>query len=142
MSTLRHNVVAQARAWLRTPYHAHARVRGVGVDCVHLICAAFEQVGLISPFDPGMYPISWALHRSQELYMAGLDARANRTDEPHAGDVALFKWGRTFSHAGIVTERRTLVHSLARLGVIETPLDDAPLAGRPVIFYDLYSIRN
>lgn len=142
MSSLRQRVVESSRAWLRTPYHAHARVRGVGVDCIHLMCAVFEEVGLISPFDPGMYPISWAIHRSQELYMAGLDARANRIDQPHAGDVALFKYGRTFSHAGIVTGQGTLVHSLARLGVIETPIDGAPLAGRPVIFYDLYSIRT
>lgn len=142
MSSLRQQVVAAARGWIGTPYHAHARVRGVGVDCIHLLCAVFEEVGLISPLDPGMYPISWAVHRSQELYMAGLDARACRTDYPHAGDVALFKYGRTFSHAGIVTGDGRLVHSLARLGVIETPIDGAPLAGRPVIFYDLYSIRN
>ena len=142
MSSLRQQVVAAARGWIGTPYHAHARVRGVGVDCIHLLCAVFEEVGLISLIDPGMYPISWAVHRSQELYMAGLDARACRTDSPHAGDVALFKYGRTFSHAGIVSVDGRLVHSLARLGVIETPIDGAPLAGRPVIFYDLYSIRN
>ena len=142
MSTLRQRVVSEARAWLGTPYHAHARVRGVGVDCVHLMCAVFEHVGLISPFDPGMYPISWALHRSQELYMAGLDSRASRIDAPHAGDVALFKYGRTFSHAGIVTADGTLVHALARVGVIESPLAAAPLAERAVIFYDLYSIRS
>lgn len=142
MSTLRLNVVSAAREWLGTPYHAHARLPGVGVDCVHLLCAVLERVGLISPLDPGMYPISWALHRSQELYMAGLDARACRTDSPHPGDVALFKYGRTFSHAGIVTPDGGLVHALARVGVIESPIQAPPLAGREVIFYDLYSIRN
>lgn len=142
--SMRMRVVQEARTWLGTPYHAHARVRGAGVDCVHLLCAVYEAVGLVSPIDPGAYPISWAVHRNVELYMAALDAHANRIEQPHAGDIALYRWGRTFSHAGIVTERGTLVHAFNRIGkpsVIETPLSERPLEGRPVIFYDLYSIK-
>lgn len=143
--TLRMDVVSEARAWLGTPYHAHARIKGVGVDCVHLLCAVYEAVGLTLPIDPGHYPISWALSRSEELYLAALDGRASRIDQPHAGDVALFKFGRTFSHAGIVTERATVVHAFNRVGggsVIETPLAEPLLAKRAAVFYDLYSIRT
>lgn len=141
--TLRQAVVAEAERWLGTPYHAHARAHGHGVDCVHLLCAVYEACGLLPPFDPGRYPISWHLHRSDELYMAQLDARAVRRDEGQPGDVALFRFGRCFSHAGIVAHDG-VVHAFNRRGggvVMRTRLDEAPLAGRPVIFYDMYSLR-
>lgn len=143
--TVRLAVVCEARAWLGTPYHAHARVKGHGVDCVHLLCAVYEAVGLTMPIDPGQYPIAWALSRSDELYLAALDSRASRIEQPHAGDVALFKFGRTFSHAGIVTERATVVHAFNRRGggsVIETPLAEPLFSKRAAVFFDLYSIRT
>lgn len=143
MSTLRSTVVAHARAWLGTPYHAHARVPGVGVDCVHMLCAVYEAAGLVAPIEPGHYPVAWALHQSAELYLAALDAKCRRTDHPHAGDIALYRFGRTFSHAGVLTESGTLVHAFNRRGggsVVETPLSEPPLVGRAVIYFDLYSL--
>ena len=140
MSSLRQQVVAAARGWIGTPYHAHARVRGAGVDCIHLLCAVFEEVGLISPIDPGMYPISWlCTGRRSSTWQASMPGHAARTLR------TLVTWPLGTGHVqpcGHRERRWGLVHSLARLGVIETPIDGAPLAGRPVIFYDLYSIRN
>ena len=142
-------MAVEASSWLGTPYHAHQRLKGGGVDCVHMICAVYEACGLVPPIDPGAYAISWHLHRDEELYMAALDARANRTEHPQVGDIALFRFGRTFSHAGIVVEGGQLVHAYNRAGggsVIKTSLSQAPLTGRsgprPTIFYDLYSIRS
>lgn len=144
MSTLRLQVVAEARAWLGTPYHAHARVKGHGVDCVHMLCAVYEACGLVPPIEPGSYSVAWHLHQREELYMAALDARASRTEHPQPGDIALLRFGQTFSHAGIVSERGTLLHAYNRRGngvVMETPLAEPNLARRRTIFYDLYSLR-
>lgn len=143
MTTLRLRVVSEARSWLGTPYHAHARVKGAGVDCVHMLCAVYEAMGLVPPIEPGAYAVSWHLHQSDELYMAALDARARRTDCPAAGDIALIKFGQTFSHAGIVSEVGSLIHAHNRRGtgiVAETPLAEPALAARRMIFYDLYSL--
>lgn len=144
MSTLRLRVAAEARSWLGTPYHSHARVKGAGVDCVHMLCAVYEACGLVPPIDPGTYAVAWHLHQGEELYMAALDARARRTESPLAGDIALIKFGRTFSHAGVVSERQTLLHAHNRRGagiVTETPLAEPSLSQRPIIFYDLYSLE-
>jgi hypothetical protein len=39
---MRAAVVKEALTWLGTPYHHHARVKGVGVDCARLLCAVYE----------------------------------------------------------------------------------------------------
>lgn len=112
---------------------------------MHLLCAVFEDVGLVSPIDPGRYPVSWHLHQSEERYMAALDARANRTDHPRPGDIALFRFGRCFSHAAIVVDGSRVVHAYNRHGqgrVVFGSLAMKPLGDRPVIFYDMDSIRS
>lgn len=144
--TQRQRVVARALAWVGTPYHAHARVIGPsgGVDCVHLLCAVYHEAGLVPPIDPGKYPISWHMHQREERYMAALDRRANRTDHPRPGDIALFRFGRCFSHAAIVVADNQLVHAFNRRGggsVMFAALNVEPLAKRPVIFYDMDSIQ-
>ena len=61
MSTVAHitgeQVVAQARAWLGTPYHHQARLRGVGVDCIGLLIGVCRELGTVAPdFDVNGYP--------------------------------------------------------------------------------------
>lgn len=50
------DVVAEARAWLDTPYHHQARLRGVGVDCAGLVIGVARALGVVPPaFDVGGY---------------------------------------------------------------------------------------
>ncbi|WP_457329727.1 NlpC/P60 family protein [Rhizobacter sp. P5_C2] len=135
----RQAVIAEALTWLDTPYHHHGRLKGVGVDCGQSLCAIYEAAGVVAPIDPGIYSTAWHLHRSDELYIDWLQrAGAVRTDHPKAGDVALFRFGRTFSHGGVLVDRRTVLHAYVNQAVILTRLDEAPLAGRPVQFWTLW----
>ncbi len=137
-------VAAEALDWLRTPYRHHARVRGVGVDCAHILCAVFESAGVLPHVDPGDYAHDWHLHRSEELYLHGLHALgavefdpAVRT--PALGDVAVFKFGRTWSHGAILaTPEGHLVHAYIGRGVVRTRLCEEPLAGRPVRWFSVW----
>ncbi len=112
-SPARAAVVAAARAWFGTPYHNCADVKGVGVDCGMLLVRVFVDLGLVEPFDPRPYAPDWHLHRSEERYLGHLLARASRVAQPAPGDVALFRYGRCYSHGGIVTgaEPLTIVHA-------------------------------
>ena len=65
-------VIAEARAWWRTPYHHMGRSRGVGVDCLTLLAEVYEAAGVIPHIDIPFYPPDWNLHRSEERYMRGL----------------------------------------------------------------------
>ena len=48
-------VVAAARAWIGTPYHHMADIKGVGVDCAMLLVRVYCDLGLVEHFDPRPY---------------------------------------------------------------------------------------
>ncbi|MBS0370208.1 MAG: hypothetical protein JSS57_13505 [Proteobacteria bacterium] len=131
-------ICAEAQAWIGTPYHHHGRIKGVGVDCAQILIAVFSAVGLIDPFDPGDYPHDWHLHHSDEIYMRWLDRFGDRIAQPSPGDVALFRFGRCYSHGGIVTPDG-VIHSYIGRGVIISRRSEEPLDGRPVLYW---RIRN
>jgi len=54
---------------------------------------------------------------------------------PLPGDIALFRFGRTFSHGAIVTDWPRLVHAYWNIGVVYGDANLHPLAGRPVRFF-------
>src|SRR5208337_1039385 len=114
-SAARAAVVAAARAWIGTPYHHAADVKGHGVDCAMLLVRVYCDLGLVEPFDPRPYTRDWMVHRDEERYLGFLLARAKIVEAPGAGDVILFRVGRCYAHGGIVTktEPLTIVHAFA-----------------------------
>ena len=127
----REAVACEALTWLGTPYHHHARIKGVGVDCAHLLCGVFEAVGLVPHIDPGNYAVDWHLHRNEEVFSGWLEKYAHAAVAPiRLGDVLLFRYGRTFSHGSIYVGNAHFIHSYIGRGVILSRLDEDPLAGR------------
>lgn len=142
LATTRAQLVAQALQWQGTPYHHHARIQGAGVDCAMLLAEVYAAAGLVPPIDAGFYPHDWHLHRSEELFLAWL-ARvgAQPVQTPALGDVAVFRFGRTYSHGAIVINAGpvpVLLHAYVGRGVIVTALDEEPLSGRDVQFFSLW----
>lgn len=118
----RAKVVAEARKWLGTPYHHQADVRGSGVDCIMLLVRAFVDAGACAPVDPRPYRDEWFLHRSDELYLGGVLDYCVEVQAPRPGDIMLFRWGRCYSHGGLVTaaDPLTIIHAYQPAGrVIE-----------------------
>jgi cell wall-associated NlpC family hydrolase len=106
-------VIADARSWIGTPYHNCADIKGVGVDCGMLLVRVFVDTGLVPPFDPRPYPIDWHLHRSEERYLGFIFDRSREVVSPQPGDVMVLRYGRCYSHGGIVTDDSplTVVHA-------------------------------
>jgi cell wall-associated NlpC family hydrolase len=106
-------VVAAARAWRGTPYHHMADLKGIGCDCAMLLVRVYCDLGLVEKFDPRPYTRDWMLHRDDERFLGFLLARAHEVASPLPGDVILFKYGRGYSHGGIVTkpDPLTIVHA-------------------------------
>ncbi len=106
-------VVATARSWVGTPYHNCADLKGVGVDCGMLLVRVFCDTGLVEPFDPRPYPPDWHLHRSTERYLAFIYERGKEVAAAQPGDVVVYRFGRCYSHGGIITaaEPLTIVHA-------------------------------
>jgi cell wall-associated NlpC family hydrolase len=119
----RDKVVREARSWIGTPYHQQGDVKGAGVDCGMLLVRVFVGTGLCEPFDPRPYADDWYLHRSEEKYLGFVFDRTKEVVAPLPGDVMVFRYGRCYSHGGIVTcaAPLTIVHAYlpARLVIEE-----------------------
>lgn len=116
-------VVSEAISWQRTPYHHHAAVKGAGIDCAYLLLEVYVGAGLIERFDPGPYPPDWMMHRDEERYLATIERFAKRRlpegEAPQPGDVAVWRFGRCFSHGAIVTHWPYAIHAFAESGFVE-----------------------
>ena len=116
-------VVREARTWIGTPYHHRAAVKGAGVDCARLLIEVYAAAGVFEGFDPGDYPPDWFLHRDEERYVETILRFADEFD-PHdqpilPADVVVWKFGRTFSHGGIVTAWPTIVHAFGLYAAVD-----------------------
>ncbi len=118
-------VVAEATAWLGTPFHKDARLRGVGVDCANLLAAVYEAVGLVPPIAIPPAPHGWHLHSADERYLRGLQRWADRAVAPwEPGDLVVFRGGRwpSAGHGGIYVGDDLIVHAVEGAGVERWPL--------------------
>ena len=138
-------VVAEARTWLSTPYHNHARIKGVGVDCANLPAAVYEACGLIPNVQPD-YSAQWFEHRDEELFLAFVLPYATEITRAQVGpgDFAIWKYGRTYSHGALVIDPPVIIHATTaamcvHLGDMER---DDDLGTRPRRFFTLWGSHN
>jgi cell wall-associated NlpC family hydrolase len=129
----RDKIVLEARSWVGTPYHCQGDIKGVGVDCGMLLVRVFVDSFLCDPFDPPPYADDWYLHRSEERYLGFIFDRAKEVLSPLPGDVMVFRYGRRYSHGGIVSRPAplTIVHAYqpARI-VLEEEVACNPMLGQ------------
>ncbi len=138
-------ILSEAISWIGTPFHHEARVKGAGVDCAMLLAEVYERAGLIGRIEIPHYPPDWHLHRDAERFLERIVAHAREIagppngPDPLAGDVALFRYGRCFSHGAIVSAWPRVVHAnfLAR-AVTWGDATREPLAGRAVKFFTVF----
>ncbi len=134
-------VVAEAESWIGTPFHHAARVKGAGVNCLMLLAEVYERAGVAPHVEPPFYVPDWHMHRDAERYLEGLLGHAQEIDgAPMPGDIALFKFGRTFSHGAIVTTWPRLVHAYWHVGVVWGDARLSPLRDRPVRFFSPFQV--
>jgi NlpC/P60 family putative phage cell wall peptidase len=129
-------IVTEACEWIGTPFHHGARIKGAGVDCLMLLAEVYERAGVTHHIEPPFYVPDWHLHRDAERYLEGLLHYARPIEEPPLpGDVALFRFGRTFSHGAIVTGWPRLIHAYWNIGVVWGDATRYPLRDRAVRFF-------
>jgi cell wall-associated NlpC family hydrolase len=132
--TTRQRVVEEALRWEGTPYHSHARILGVGVDCANMPAAVYEAAGLVPHLAPE-YSNEWHMHRNEEVYLSWVTPYAREIDESLVGpgDFVIWRFGRTFSHGAIVIDPPVVLHAaIAARAVVRGDMSrDAELISRP-----------
>jgi len=139
----RQAVVDEAMTWLNTPWRHNECAKGVdgGVDCGQFPLAVYRNLGLIDNEPVDDYPIDWALHRGDERYLQVVRRYCVEVGRPQPGDIVVFRFGRTFSHGGIVITYPRIIHAMRgqQAGVV---LDNAVQGGlkrRERVFYSYFA---
>ncbi|MBT9165863.1 MAG: hypothetical protein DDT25_00525 [Chloroflexi bacterium] len=134
--SLASHIVLEAKSWVGTPYHPGGRIKGVGVDCAMLLAEVYERAGVVPRIDPGTYPPDFGQHRGEERFKHWLEKHGTLVEDPMPGDVALFRFGRCYSHGAIMIGGGQLVHAVLRDGMVSIgQIDSSDLSDRPVLFY-------
>lgn len=115
MNDIRTLIVAEARAWIGTPYRHQASLKGVGCDCLGLVRGVWREVLGDEPELPPAYSADWAEALGEE----SLADAARRhllpiaLESAQAGDVLLFRWRAALpaKHAAILVSNDRMVHA-------------------------------
>ena len=133
-------VVTVARAWLGTPYHDQASLRGVGCDCLGLARGVWREMVGAETFPIPPYSRDWGEIGPREVLAEG--ARRMMAEVALAdavtGALVLFRMAprAMAKHVGILTTPDSFIHSYERLGVIEEVL--TPIWRRRIAFAFLF----
>jgi NlpC/P60 family putative phage cell wall peptidase len=131
--TIANDIVTHARAWVGTPFHHQARLKGKGCDCLGLVVGVVDELGLkdkngvqLAAYDEVTY--------SREPDGAYLTEKLTGllfevpVEEARAGDLGLFKVRENPQHLAILSDYEGtlgMIHSFAPARrVVEHRLDD------------------
>jgi NlpC/P60 family putative phage cell wall peptidase len=120
------DIVAEARAWIGTPYRNQASLKGVGCDCLGLVRGVWRAVIGAEPERVPPYTPGWA-ETSGDERLAQAAARhliAVPVEQFLPGDVLLFRWRGYLpaKHAAIVTAPDKMVHAHDGAAVTEVAI--------------------
>jgi NlpC/P60 family putative phage cell wall peptidase len=126
MPLSRSDIVAEARAWIGTPYRHQASLKGVGCDCLGLVRGVWRAVIGDEPQAAPAYSRDWAEATGEEALAQA--ARAHLIEiapEQFApGDVLLFRYRDCYpaKHAAIVSALAMMVHAHDGAAVAEVAI--------------------
>lgn len=135
-------------SWQGTPFHEQARVKGVGVDCIHLIAEIMKEAGAISSYTFPKYEVGAGHHTDHskvrewfenspdfaEVIPVPDESGGWQAGRFMVGDVLGFLIGRTVHHIGMVLDTDGGVvrfgHVMIHGKVREAQLDDPAFGKR------------
>jgi len=123
-------------SWIGTPFRHRCAVKGKqgGVDCIHFVAEVFKELGVIQDYTVPEYEHDWHLHKSEEKLLRSIFKFAEALkdkgslknvgfNDPKNGDIIMFQFGRTVSHASIYYDKR-IYQSLTGMRVEPRPFHD------------------
>lgn len=120
------DVVAVARAWLGTPYHHQASLRGIGCDCLGLVRGVYREATGREAEAPEPYSGDWAEATGREAMLAAARRHLGEVDAATMlpGDVLIFRLraGAVAKHAAILVGPQAMIHAQDGVAVSEVPL--------------------
>jgi NlpC/P60 family putative phage cell wall peptidase len=122
----RQAILAEARAWIRTPYQHQASAKGAGADCLGLVRGVWRALYGPEPETPPPYTPDWAERCGEETLLEAarryLDAADLASMSPR--DVVLFRMSAhaPAKHAAILDEGDCIIHAYWGRAVVRSRL--------------------
>jgi len=119
---VRRQVVAEALAWVGTPYRHQGNRKDVGCDCLGLVRGVWRALYGEALEEPGAYAADWAEVGGAERLAEAL--RRHFREKPPAeaisGDLLLFRWRPHLpaKHLGILVDGESFVHAYEGAGAV------------------------
>ena len=133
---IRNRIIAEARAWIGTPYMHQASFNGVGCDCLGLLRGVWRAIHGMEPEPLPAYAADWAEANGEERLAAAARRHLIEIDSSEAapGDVLLFRWRPHLpaKHAAIVSGDDRMIHAYDGAAVAQVYF--APFWRRRVAF--------
>lgn len=113
-------VASVARAWIGTPYHDQASLRGVGCDCLGLVRGVWREIVGREPESPPPYSRDWGETGAREVLLEAAERWLLPAVAPSVGAVVVFRMrrGALAKHCGIVVMDGRMVHAREGSGVM------------------------
>ncbi len=120
----RQAVITEAREWLRTPFHHEGQIKGEkgGVDCAQFLNMCYTQALGAAPIKVEHYPADWHMHCNVERFRNQVHEfcyEIKALADVRPADLALFHFGKVYSHGAIVIEWPLLIHASMQNGCVE-----------------------
>jgi NlpC/P60 family putative phage cell wall peptidase len=127
MTLSRAQIIAEAHAWIGTPYRHQASLKGVGCDCLGLVRGVWRALLGPEPEAAPPYSRDWAEATRQESLAAAAARHLVPLDDPQSfapGDVLLFRYRERYAakHAAIATAPDLMVHAHDGAAVAEVSI--------------------
>lgn len=111
----RRAILAEARAWIGTPYQHQASVKGAGCDCLGLVRGVWRALYADEPQAVPPYTPDWAERQGEETLLLAARAHIGEIAVSAAapGDVLLFRMDARSpaKHAAILDEDARIIHA-------------------------------
>ena len=111
-----------AMSWLDCPYHHHQGLKGVAVDCVHLVWRVGQEIGLIPEKEelPHYEPLARGSYMIRMLKKWLI-----KCNDIAIGNVLVIRFGGLDTHTGIVVSETHFIHASNAFGkVVLSRIDD------------------
>lgn len=125
----REAIIAEARAWLGTPWRHQASVKDVGCDCIGLVAGVGQALGIPEAVRFRADPRFRGYGRTPEPNMlrAALAEYLNVADDWRVGDILLMRHEKQPEphHFGFLSAPSYMIHAYAQARkVVENRIDD------------------
>lgn len=121
--------IEYAREWLGTPFHIKGALKGVGVDCCHVVFDSLARAGVISPIAMPCYKLDGISDPGREVYPLLLNSviypyELQVVSDIQAGDLLIYMFEHRVRHIAIATTTERQLHTSIRFGVQENQITD------------------